>query len=90
MISRHCVERYFDGRISIEVKFAHQVVEPPSIEDRFHFAEYCFYRIELWAVTYVPYWQYVERGEVRLRFHRLVYLQLVHEEGERTLPVLVP
>ena len=90
MVSRYCAKRHFYDLVSIEGKFSYQVVESPSIENSFHFAENCLYWIELWAVAHVPYWQYVERGEVWLRFHRLVYLQLVHEEGKRTLPMLVP
>jgi len=89
MVSRHRAERYFDCLVSFEWKFAHQMVESPSIENSFHFAEYSLYRIELRTVAHVPDWQDVERGEVRLRVHRLVYLQLVHKEGERTLPVLL-
>ena len=88
MVSRHCLECHFDCLISVEGKFAHQMVEPPSIENSFHFAEYSLYRIEFRTVAHVPNWQDVERGEVRPRVHWLVYLQLVHKEGERTLPVL--
>ena len=90
MVSRHCVKRYLDCLINIEGNFAYQVVEPPSIEDRFDFAEDCLDRVELRAVAHVINWHYVELGENRLHITCFVNTQLIHKECKRTLPVLFP
>ena len=90
MVSCNCTERHFDYFVSVEGNFAHQMIEPPSIEDCFDFAEDCLDWIELRAIAHIPDWYYVELREIWLCIHCLVDLQLIHEECKRTLPVLLP
>ncbi len=77
-------ERNADSIVHIEAYFIHKAIAPPRVENRLHFRENCFDRIELRRICNVE-----DRYNLVLTVNflydvRLMNIQLVHKQCKFT------